>query len=614
MNLILILKDYLCEIQKRFDSMSEKEIAWDLTEIFSGCNDPKISKTMDAVMGKADEMINQYKGKINEPNFTAQDLHDLLEKHEEILARMEDLEVFSFNSFHANMTLPETKALYNKFTDFQSSISKKLTFLELEIGKLVTDKPQIINDETLSNYKFYLEKIRRKFPFKLSEAEEQLILEKDQYGAKAWEQLKSSWISTRKFKATVEGKEKDLWFSEARPLLKHPNRETRISVFKSVTGLLGKDEEIYSSALRNICGDWVKNTNRRHYGSPIHQSLIDNDTTQEIIDNLMKTVDNNIGIYRKFLTIKAKLLNLPKLGGVDIVTYLPSEKRCTWDEIKKINLQIYSKFDKTFGEIVSDIFKRNHIDASTREGKTGAIYCSQWFYGKSAFILTSFKGLLSDVMPLTHELGHGIHFYLSSREQTFLNYMPGMTVAETASKFGELLLTDYLLETSESTTEKIFLLTNLLSGVGFTIFVVSARMWFEQSLYDAIEKGVFLDGKTISKYWCAARDKIYGDSVEFFDDMKWMWSFAPHYFLHNFRFYNYPYVYAQLFVYALYQTYKEEGEKFVPKFKKLLSAGGSISPEELAKIVGFDITTPDFWNLGMKQYEKFVDELEKLTN
>jgi len=102
---------------------------------------------------------------------------------------MEDLEVFSLNSFYANMTLPETKALYNKFTDFQSTISKKLTFLELEIGKLVTDKPQIINDETLSNYKFYLEKIRRKFPFKLSETEEQLILEKDQYGAKAWDQF-----------------------------------------------------------------------------------------------------------------------------------------------------------------------------------------------------------------------------------------------------------------------------------------------------------------------------------------------------------------------------------------------------------------------------------------
>ena len=593
--------------------MSEKEIAWDLSEIFTSCDDPKISKTMDAVMEKVDEIVNQYKGKINKPNFTAQNLHDLLEKHEEILTRMEDIEVFSENSFYANTSLPETKALYNKFTDFQSSISKKLAFLELEIGKLVTDNPRIINEETLSNYIKYLEKIKRKFPFKLSETEEQLILEKDQYGAKAWEQLKSSWISTRKFKATVEGIEKIISFSEFFPLKQHPDRETRISVYKSVCGVLMKEEEIYSSALRNICGDWVKTVKRRDYDSPIHQSLIDNDTTQEIIDNLMKTIDNNIDIYQKFLKIKTKLLNLPKLGGVDIWAYLPSEKKYSWDEIKKITLQIYSKFDKSFGEIISDIFERNHIDASTREGKTGRIYCFPWYNGKSAFILTSFKGLLSDVMALTHELGHGIHSYLASREQTFLNYMPGMTVAETASKFGELLLTDHLLETTESTTEKITLLANQLNWAGMAIFRFSAGMWFEQNLYDAIEKGEFLDGKTISKYWCAARDKIYGDSVEWFDDMKWEWSVKPHYFFTFSRFYNYPYVYAQLFVYALYQTYKKEGEKFVPKFKKLLSAGGSVSPEELGKIVGLDITSPDFWNLGMKQYGVFVDELEKLT-
>ena len=593
--------------------MSEKEIAWDLTELFTGCDDPKISKIMDALMEKADEIINQYKGKINIPTFTAQNLHDLLEKHEEILASMEDLEIFSSSSFHANMTLPETKALYNKFTDFQSSISKKLAFHELEIGSLVTNNPQIINEETLSNYINYLEKIRRKFPFKLSEAEEQLILEKDQYGAKAWEQLRSSWINTRKFKATVEGKEKIISFSEVFPLIRHPDRETRISVYKSVFGLLGKEEEIYSSALRNICGDWVKNTNRRRYDSPIHQSLIDNDTTQEIINNLMKTIDNNIGIYQKFLKIKTKLLNLPKLGGVDILAYLPSEKKYTWDETKKINLQVYNKFDKSFGEIVLDIFERNHIDASAREGKIGGIYCSPWYSGKSAFILISFKGLLGDIMFLTHELGHGIHYYLASREQTFLNYGTGNTVAETASIFGELLLTDHLLETTESTNEKIMLLTNQLNVAGIKIFQMSAWMWFEQNLYDAIQKGEFLDGKTISKYWCAARDKIYGDSVEWFDDMKWEWSTIPHHFFTSLRFYNYPYVYAQLFVYALYQTYKKEGESFVPKFKKLLSAGGSVSPEELGKIVGLDITTPDFWNLGMKQYGVFVDELEKLT-
>ncbi len=201
----------------------------------------------------------------------------------------------------------------------------------------------------------------------------------------------------------VEGKEKEISFSEYRSLILHPDRETRISVVKSVCGGLMKEEEIYSSALRNICGDWVKTAKRRNYDSPIHHSLMYNDTTQEIINKMINTVENNIGIYHRFLKIKTKLLNLPKLGGVDIFAYLPSEKKYTWDEIKKINLEVYNKFDKSFGEIVRDIFERNHIDASTREGKTGGIYCSPWYNGRSAFILTSFKGLLSDIPFLTHE-------------------------------------------------------------------------------------------------------------------------------------------------------------------------------------------------------------------
>ncbi|KKM01442.1 hypothetical protein LCGC14_1794390 [marine sediment metagenome] len=140
--------------------MSEKEIAWDLTEIFSSCDDPEISKTMDGLMEKANEIIIQYRGKINKPNFTVQNLHDLLEKYEDILARLDDLGTYSITSFHANMTLPEIKTLYNKVSDFQSTISKKFAFLELEVGNLINNNSQVIRDRTINNYIMYLENIR----------------------------------------------------------------------------------------------------------------------------------------------------------------------------------------------------------------------------------------------------------------------------------------------------------------------------------------------------------------------------------------------------------------------------------------------------------------------
>jgi len=594
--------------------MSEKEIAWDLSEIFSGYDDLKISENMDSLLKDADKIVKKYKGKINTTAFTAQNLHGLLEKYEKILAGVEDIEVFSENSFNANRTLPETKTVYNKYLEFQSSISKKLAFLGLEIGKFVYENPEIVNEEILSNYKNYLSKIMKKFPYKLSESEEQLILDKDQFGAKAWQQLRDSWISGKKIKAIVEGEEKIITFSEIFPLIQHPDRETRISVFQSHCESLKENEEIFSSALRNICSDWVKTSNRRHYDSPIHQNLIENETTQNIINNMMRIIEENLEIHQKFLKIKTKLLNLLNLTGYDSWARLPSKKRYAWDETKEFIIQVYNMFDKKCGDYVSDIFNRNHIDASARDGKSGGAYCSPWFNGKSAFLLTTFKGLLGDIVPLAHELGHGIHSYLSSQEQTFFNYMPTFTVAETASTFGELLMTEFLLKNTKATSEKIALLYNQLNWGGIVIFRLSARMWFEQSLYDAILNGEFLDGETISKYWCAARDKVYGDAVEWSDEMKWEWAATSHYFMTDLRFYNYPYIYAQLFVYALYQTYKKEGNKFVPKFKKLLSAGSSLSPEELGKIVGLDITKPDFWQLGIKQYEDFVDELEKLIS
>lgn len=596
--------------------MTEKEIKWDFSEMFSGYNDPKIQEMMQSLSKEADQYVTEYKGKIGTKNFNAEDLNTLFKKLEDFSARADKLQLFSVNSFNANMTLPETQALNNNYREFQAQISKKLAFIDIEVGRYVYENKEIISNPTLTNYKHHLETTYREFPHLLSEIEEQIIIEKDQHGVRAWSQLQGAWLNTREFKVNVEGEEQILSYGEANNLLPHPDRNTRISANKSIYGLLGKDEEIFTSALRNICANWVKNSKRRKYDSPMHDSLIVNDTTQEIINNLIKTIEESVGVYQRYLKIKAKLLNLPKLTCADVVAPLLNvpHKKYSWEEGKELIIDAFNRFDESFVEYVKDMFDKKHIDASTRKGKRNGAYCAGWYKGKSAFILLSFDGGLRQVYTLTHELGHAIHDYLASRNQTYINFHPGYTVAETASTFGELLMTDLLLEKAETKEEKMAIISHVLDEAGQAAFQVSARLWFEQSLYDAIEKGEHLDGKTVSKYWCAGRDKIYGDSVEWFEEMDWEWTMKGHYYMPNFRFYNYPYVYAQLFVYALYQTYKKEGKSFVPKFKKLLSSGGSVSPEELGKIVGLDITKPDFWKLGIKQYEDFVNQLENLMD
>jgi oligoendopeptidase F len=200
-----------------------------------------------------------------------------------------------------------------------------------------------------------------------------------------------------------------------------------------------------------------------------------------------------------------------------------------------------------------------------------------------------------------------------SRNQTLLNTNVPSTVAETASIFGELLLTDLMLSSAETDEEKKRLLCLVLDEAGMTTFQVTARVWFEQALYNSIEKGEYLDYKTICSHWTKSRDRIYDDAVSWFPEMEAEWTMKPHYYMANYRFYNYPYVYAQMFVYSLYEQYLQDGKAFVPKFIKLLSSGSSKSPQELGQLMDLDVADPDFWRGGIKVFERFIYDLEKIT-
>ena len=343
------------------------------------------------------------------------------------------------------------------------------------------------------------------------------------------------------------------------------------------------------------------------------QSLIANDVDQQTIDSLLKTIEKNVYLYQRYLMLKAKLMGLEKLANYDLVAPLPNapEMKFSWKESRREAIESYAEFDEEIGGWVEEMFEERHIDAEIRKGKTSGAFCSSWIAGKTAYVLQSFNKNIGDVYTLAHELGHAVHAYLGSRAQKPSNLNVGMCVAETGSIFGELLFTEKLLAKAKTKEEKQAILATVLDDFGMTVFQVSARVFFEQSMYDAMKRGEFLDGKTVAKLWTAARDKIYGDSVDWLDVMKWEWTMKPHYYIANFRFYNYPYVFAQLFVFALYRLYKEQGKRFVPKLKKLLAAGSSLSPHKLAAQVGFDITDEAFWEKGMKQAEEFIDMLEE---
>ncbi len=287
------------------------------------------------------------------------------------------------------------------------------------------------------------------------------------------------------------------------------------------------------------------------------------------------------------------------------------ERSFDWKKAQQISVDTYEGFDPELAQVVRDMFDKNRIDGAIREGKRQGAFCSPWLAGKSAFILLSYNGKLSEVFTLVHENGHAVHDYLMSGLKP-INTDIGMCIAEVGSIFGELLLSDKLIEEAKTNDEKIEVLVRVLDEFGQTVFQVSARYFFEIDMYAAFERGEYLDGETISKYWVKGRDRMFGNAVEWLPESKWEWTFKGHYYIPRFRLYNYPYVFANLFVFALYRLYKEQGKDFVPKLKRILSAGSTSSPRKLAAELDFDISKEDFWALGMKQAEAFITQLEQL--
>jgi oligoendopeptidase F len=589
-----------------------QQITWDLTELFAGITDPKVYQAIEEAKSLADAFEKTYRGKIT--SLTADGLLQCLRDLEAFEAKISDISLFSSLIFAADMTQPQAQTLNDRADKLSANIGKQLAFYSLELGALIKSNPQIINEKTLSNYRHSLERVHRRVEHQLSEVEEQLIIEKDQFGVNAWSELQSKWLNTRLFQVEVLGEKKTLNYGEANGLLPHPDRATRESANRAIYGLLGKDGEVFSAALRSICNDWVTVAKRRKYASPMESSLISNDTEHGIIDNLLKTIEEGAGTYRRYLKLKAKLMGLPELGNHDILAPLPDapELKFTYQQAQDLVTESYRRFDPQYATAVAEMFQKRHIDATPRFGKRNGAFCAGYYNGKSAYILQSFTNTLTDVFTLAHELGHATHDWYASRNQTLLNMSVSSSVAETASIFGELLVTDLLLDEAKSDVERKALLCIVLDEAGMTTFQVTARVWFEQALYSSIEQGEFLNYQTICNKWTKSRDRIYGDAVTWFPEMQAEWTMKPHYFMANYRFYNYPYVYAQMFVYAMYTRYLQEGKAFVPKLVKALSAGGSMSPLEIGEIVGLNVAAPEFWKGGLKVFERFIDELEKI--
>ena len=590
---------------------SADSVRWDLTDLFSSHQDPRLEATLNDCHTQARTFAARFRLTMEHPaTLTAESLLAALKELEIIYEALGRVGGYAGLLYAADTANPDYQNLEQRVEQRSTEIRNLLLFFEIQWLKADdTIANRLIDDPALKTYSHYLESLRRFRPHTLTEPEEKILNEKDNTGRNAFGRLFSEMTSSLTFALDKDGKQQDLNLSQVLSLLHEPDRALRQRAMETLYAGLAQHGQVLTFIYDTLIQDHLTMDNLRHYPDPMVQRHLFNEIDGAAVDTMMQATESNYGLGRDYFKLKARLLGLPGLALYDQYAPVGQEGRpFSYQQAEQVILQAFEAFTPTFREIASEFFAKHWIDAEVRKGKRGGAFCASPSPRLHPYILCNYTDNLRDVMTVAHELGHGLHGCLS-RKQSYFNYDTPLTTAETASVFGEMLVFDYLAEHQTDPQVQIAMLAGKLEDVFATVFRQNVLTRFEQAAF-AARKERRLTPEQLGALWVEANGKYYGDAVEMPEGYRWGWSYIPH-FIHS-RFYCYSYVFGQLLVLALYRTYREEGKSFVPKYLSLLEAGGSDSPEALLRPLGVDIHDPNFWQKGFEEIRGLVKRLDDL--
>jgi len=593
-------------------SSSADGIEWDLEDLYEGPDDENLKHDMKNVLKEADNFRDKYRGKIEDCKLSPSELKEAMDEYEEIYEKISKVGSFANLYYSLDTQDPDRGALLQKAQKKRSDVKNKLVFFELEWQSINDEKAkEYMESDELEKYKNYLRHWRRYTPYMLSENEEQIIESMQNTAKDAFVRLFDQTIGEMKVDFTVDDEEYEMVFDQALSVLYEKDRDKRKAAADAVTDKLKDKNNVLNFIFNNIVQNHSTISQFRDYPDPMTPRNLDNRVDRETVDALMEAVIDNVDIVHRYYELKKKIMGHDELYDYDRYDPLPgSVPEITFEESKEKVLDAYEKFSPKMKDIASKFFENGWIDAELKEGKRGGAFSASTVPSVHPYVFMNFTDKTSDTMTMAHELGHGVHQYLS-REQGALQQSTPLTTAEMASVFGEMLLFDKLMGEVEDPESKLALISEKLQSDFATVFRQVIMTRFEQKLHKAYNEKGELKAEEINELWLEANEIEFGDTVELRDEYGWWWSYVLH-FVH-YPFYCYAYAFGELLVLALYDMYKEQGEEFVPKYIELLKAGGSDDPKNLLEKIGVDVTDPDFWNRGLSVIEEHVEEAEKLA-
>jgi oligoendopeptidase F len=582
--------------------MSDME--WDISPMVGRVSSSEVKKKLDALVVKLEKHCAETGDTC--ASMDAASLVKALQKLEALSVEFRDVSAYCSLRYNANTTDAEATQLNSWANVAESKVEAASTVMEIRLGNMLLDDSAFLQSPVTKVYHHFLEGLKDEAPYKLSEAEETLVSAKDVNGTTALMQLQESWVSEKTFDIEVKGVKKTLPISEVSSLRVSPLRETREMASRILYKSYADDRTLHATALNAICADHVMMTKRRGMPSTMTESLLDHDVDESTIQALLSAIVKTASTYQEFLKLKAKYMGCKKLLGYDIIAPWVTEISWSleWPQARAMVIDSFSSFDKEMGAVVSDTFTGHRIDAVNRVGKTSGAFCAEWLGQKKSFVFMSYSKTMDDLYTLAHECGHAAQGHLDYKVNTPLNYCSSMCMAETGSIFGELLLTDKLLSKSNSDAQRFETLSHVLDGYFYTVYYVGMRALYEQELYKAIQDDKLLDAGLATDLWVSSKKAIFGNVVDWTEYMEYEWARIPHFFMAGYRFYNYPYSFAQMLVYAVYEAYRKGEPDFNERFKRLLSRGSTMNARDQIAEFGFDITDPGFWELG--EFKKLI--------
>lgn len=585
----------------------EQPTRWSLNDLL---REP-IEQSLEETFSKLEQALGQFEAmrELLTDNIALQDFQKILVALESINILKSRVEGYADLSFAEDTQNPAALNLRDRVDQVLTDVSNRALFFELWFKELPDEVANNLIQQS-GNVRYFLETMRRLKPFTLSEKEETLINLKDVNGIDAIVNLYEMITNQFTFTLDVDGETRSLTRDQLGGYFQNPSPDVRAKAYQELYRVYGGNSTVLAQMYIHRVRDWhTEGIELRRFSSPISARNVENDLPDEVVETILSVCRNNAKLFQRYFKLKARWLGLDQLRRFDIYAPLaPSKKKFDYATAKQIVLDSYRAFSPDVANLAQRVFDENHLDSEIRAGKRGGAFCYAALPKLTPWVMINYDGQARDIATLAHELGHAIHTMLASKHSA-LTYQASLPLAETASVFAEMQLTDQLLIQENDPSVRRDLLANALDDAYITVMRQAYFTIFEKDAHKMISENATLD--ELTEHYMDNLKEQFGDAVELSNDFKWEWISVPH-FYHS-PFYTYAYSFGQLLVLALYQQYRIEGQAFIPRYLKILSYGGSEAPTKILTEAGLDIASIDFWQGGFDVLENMITELDQTS-